>query len=138
MAAPWHCTNAHTLVGLITLACYALLSFAWVVVAKFRTAMLFALLVGLAGCQKEACPELTKLGRANPVADAEAAILRGDRRLLMLGGYVGVIPGAEGTSAPTRMLEGTGDANTSACDAMRPVAEKYALAYNRALLQRQR
>jgi hypothetical protein len=101
--------------------------------------MLLALLVGLSGCrEKETCPELEKLGRANPVIDAEAAASRGDYRLLMLGGYVGVVPGAEQTSAPTRMLEATGDANTSACDALRPVAEKYALAYNRTMLQRRR
>lgn len=130
-----------TLIRPVTLACYGPASFATVVTVMLasRTALLLALLVGLGGCRtKEACPELEKLGRANPVADAGAAASRGDYRLLMLGGYVGVVPGAERTSAPTRMLEGTGDANTSACDALRPVAEKYALAYNLTMLRRER
>jgi len=104
----------------------------------FRTTALFALLL-VGGCHRqEACPELAKLRRANPVRDAEAAASRGDHRLLMLGGFVGVVPGAERTSVPTRMLEGTGDANTNACDAMRPIAENYALAYNRTMLRQQR
>jgi len=120
------------------LARHAPTSFRVGVVAVFRTAILFALLAGLGGCQQEPCPEVAKLGRANPSTDAAAAASRGDYRLLMLGGYVGVVPGAEGTSAPTRMLEGTSDTNTSACEVMRPVAEKYALAYNLALLRHQR
>jgi hypothetical protein len=84
------------------------------------------------------CPALERLKASAPVADATAAAARGDHRLLMLGGFVGVVPAAQGTTVPTRLLEGTGDVNTQACFEMRPVAEKYAHAYNLTLLRRGR
>lgn len=100
--------------------------------------LLLIMLGGLSGCQQEACPALAKLARADPIADAQAASARADHRLLILGGYVGVVPGAEGTSAPTRMLAGTSDVNTDECERMRPVAHRYAHAYYAAILSAKR
>lgn len=82
----------------------------------------------------QSCPELESLLPGHAEADARAAARRGDSRLLMIGGYVGTIPGAEGSSRPTRLVEGTGDTATAACYALRAQAEKYALTYNRTMI----
>jgi len=78
----------------------------------------------------ERCPALEKLQRSDPVTDATAASARGDNRLLMLGGYVGTVPGAEGSNLPNRLLDGTTDTETEACYRLRGFAEAYALKYN--------
>jgi hypothetical protein len=90
-----------------------------------------ALIVMTAACHKvDRCESLERLKSADPISDAKAAIARGDRRLLMLGGYVGTVPSADGRSRPTVMLGGTGDDQTPACYSLRPVAEAYARRYN--------
>lgn len=78
------------------------------------------------------CPEIEPMVRADPAADAKVAVARGDRRFLMLGGIVGVVPGGI-AGAPTRMLDGTGDVVTPACLRLRSVAERYALTYNQTI-----
>src|SRR4051812_46671460 len=93
--------------------------------------------VTLAGCQRawEACPGLEKLRTADATADATKAVQRGDRHLLMLGGYEGTVPGDDGAKHQTVMIEETADTATEACSRMRPLAEDYALKYNRAVLK---
>lgn len=91
------------------------------------------LLLLLAGCQRHiaACPSLDRLRLADARGDAVAAMGRGDRHLIMLGGYVGTIPGGEAGNLPTELLAGTGDDATTACAALRSSAESYALRYNK-------
>lgn len=82
------------------------------------------------------------------MADAAAAHRGGDDRLLRLGGFVGEVPGGEGSALPSRMVEGrtiegrtiedqtvegTSDTESGACFALRAVAESYARRYNRAI-----
>jgi hypothetical protein len=94
------------------------------------------LLVTLAACQRgvDACPGLEKLKTADAAADASKAVQRGDRHLLMLGGYVGTIPGDDGAKHQTVLIEETADTATAACARLRSLAEAYALKYNRAVL----
>jgi len=80
------------------------------------------------------CPELESLLPEHAEVDARTAASRGDTRLLMIGGYVGTIPGAEDSSTPTRLVEGTGDDQTAACRGLRSQAQKYALIYNRTMI----
>jgi hypothetical protein len=103
-----------------------------------RTARILLLASAVAACsptngkmRAQSCPELESLLPARAAADARAAAQRGDTRLLMIGGYVGTVPGARGISAPTRLVEGTGDDQSAACQDLRPQAEKYASIYNR-------
>jgi hypothetical protein len=82
-------------------------------------------------CPQAGCPSLDQLGQADPASDARAASSRGDDSLLMLGGYVGTIPGYEGKQSPlTRLMEGTSDQETDVCRRLRPLAEIYARKYN--------
>src|ERR1043165_3451809 len=81
-----------------------------------RCAATILVLCAVAACHKaERCPSLENLKLADPVADATSAQAHGDHRLLMLGGFVGTIPGAEGSPQPTRLIEGTSDTETKAC-----------------------
>ena len=50
--------------------------------------------------------------------------------MLMLGGFVGTTPGAEGSGLPRELLEGTGDTETAACLRLRDFAETYVGKYN--------
>ncbi len=59
---------------------------------------------------------------------------RGDRHLLMLGGYAGTVPGEDGAEHQTVMIEETADTAPAACSRLRPLAEAYALKYNRSVL----
>ncbi len=102
-----------------------------------RNVVTVAALAFTLACQKPPCPPLARLERADPIADARSAASRGDHRLLMLGGVVGTAPGSDGgASGRTKFLEGTSDTETEACARMRPVAERYALAYNMTMLGR--
>jgi hypothetical protein len=83
------------------------------------------------------CPTLERLSHADPAADAQAAVSRRDCHLLMLGGYVGTVPGGEMSfrREQAEMMPDTGDVVTNdACPALRPVAERYALKYNETVL----
>ena len=80
------------------------------------------------------CPGLEKLRTADAHADAAKAVQRDDRHLIMLGGYVGTVPGDDGTKHQTVMIEETSDTATAACTGLRPLAEAYALKYNRSVL----
>jgi hypothetical protein len=76
------------------------------------------------------CPELERLKPDQARSDALAATAKGDKHLIMLGGYVGVVPGGNPTNLPTVLLASTGDTAPEACRRLRPKAESYALAYN--------
>ncbi|RYD65042.1 MAG: hypothetical protein EOP84_32235 [Verrucomicrobiaceae bacterium] len=84
----------------------------------------------------DACPAIDRLRHRNAVADARTALATGDRHLLMLGGYVGTVPGLSSSSVyPTKMLEGTSDSNTLACLRQMSLAEIYASKYNRTIVR---
>ena len=70
------------------------------------------------------------------VADAREALAKGDRRLLMVGGFVGEVPGVPNPDAyPTRMMDGTSDTTTEACARQHSIAETYAAKYNETIAQ---
>ena len=96
-------------------------------------------LTALASCTEQpgaGCPAIEKLARRDAAADARAALAKGDHHLLMLGGFVGEIPGVSNTDAyPTRMVEGTSETTPNACRRRRDVAEAYAAKYNRTIVQ---
>jgi hypothetical protein len=93
----------------------------------------------LAGCTSKpeaTCPAIEALSHRDAVADARAALTKGDRHLLMLGGFVGVVPGVEDPgSLPTHMMEGTSDLKTEACAPLGATAEAYATKYNRTIVE---
>jgi hypothetical protein len=96
-----------------------------------------ALVTNAAPQSKGHCPTLERLSHADPAADAQAAVSRRDCHLLMLGGYVGTVPGGEMSfrREQAEMMPDTGDVVTNdACPALRPVAERYALKYNETVL----
>ncbi len=79
------------------------------------------------------CPSLERLKAADATADAEAAHARGDNHLVMLGGYVGTVPGVSEdlvSLLPHVMLTETSDTTTEGCQELRSVAEGYASTYN--------
>jgi hypothetical protein len=80
------------------------------------------------------CPSLERLKSSDARSDAMRAARVGDRRLLMIGGFVGTIPGASGTNHQTVMIEGSGDDSGLACYRLRSLAEQYALRYNQTML----
>jgi hypothetical protein len=95
----------------------------------------------LAACGLEAgdpfvrCNELRSLDVAKSEQDALAAKLRGDVRLLMIGGLVGEVPGADERNWAVRMIEGTTDRETTECRRLRHKAESYARRYNQRMTQ---
>ncbi len=100
-----------------------------------RKLVAIAILCLATACQRlDRCESIEKLKSNDPAADAKAALARGDFHILMLGGYVGVAPGAENSSLQTVMIEGTSDTTTEACLALRPAAEAYALQYNKVIV----
>lgn len=106
------------------------------------TSMKQAILLGLlavAGCSSQAkvgCPALQALSHRDAAADAREALARGDYRLLMLGGFVGSVPGVTDPGKhTTRMLDGTSDTTSDACRRIAATAEAYAVKYNRAIVQ---
>ena len=102
-----------------------------------RRAVLFGL-AAVASCASEpesTCPSVEALAGRNAVADARAALARGDRHLLMLGGFVGEIPGVRNSGRnPTRKIEGTSDTATAACRRLGGIAEAYATKYNQTVV----
>jgi pimeloyl-ACP methyl ester carboxylesterase len=79
----------------------------------------------------DSCPSLERLETADARADASAAAARGDYHLLMLGGFVGRVPGAGGRrDLPTVMIVGTDDTTTLGCMRLDAAAEDYARRYN--------
>jgi hypothetical protein len=99
---------------------------------------LFLGIAALASCTSKpelTCPSIEALAHRDAVADARAAVARGDRHLLMLGGFVGVVPGVADPGAyPTRMIEGTSDSTTETCSRLRRTAEAYATKYNQTVV----
>lgn len=95
--------------------------------------------IALASCTQQSnvgCPSIELLTKRDAAADARAALAEDDHRLLVLGGFVGEVPGVPNADAqPTRMIEGTSDATTEACRGQRDVAEVYATKYNRTIVQ---
>jgi hypothetical protein len=92
----------------------------------------------LTGCtsQPEAQCPIENLSKRDAVADARAALANGDRHLLMVGGFVGTVPGVEDSeSYPTRMMEGTSDTDIRRCAGQRAAAEAYAAKYNQTVVR---
>ena len=93
----------------------------------------------LASCTPEpeaGCAAIERLAQRNAATDARAALAKGDRHLLMLGGFAGSVPGVpEPTAHPTRMMEGTSDTTTKACSRERAIAEAYAAKYNEIIIR---
>jgi hypothetical protein len=97
------------------------------------------ILITLAGCTQQrdvGCPAIDALAHRDAVADARNALARGDRHLLMLGGFVGEIPGVSNSDAyASQMVEGTSDTTKDACRRRRSVARAYAARYNQTIVQ---
>jgi hypothetical protein len=73
------------------------------------------------------CAAIEKLAHRDPVADARAALAKGDRHWLMLGGFAGAVPGVENSDGyQTQMIKGTSDVKTEACARQGATAESYA------------
>lgn len=92
----------------------------------------------LLGCSQNApqsCPSIERLLHRNAVADARAALAKGDNHLLSLGGFVGSAPGAENADLTNTVeIEGTSDTATGACRRLGNVAETYATKYNQTIV----
>ena len=93
----------------------------------------------VSGCTSEpnaGCPAIERLAQRDAVADASSALAKGDRHLLVIGGFVGSVPGVENPgSLPTQVVEGTSDARTEACAQLRSTAEAYAARYNQTIIR---
>ncbi len=101
-----------------------------------NTLLAAAIVLSSCGHRKEAsCPALDALAQRDAKADATAAANRGDERLVMVGGFVGELPGGL-SHQQVRVLEGTGDTSKS-CLKKRRIAFRYARTYNRTILKRQ-
>jgi hypothetical protein len=90
-----------------------------------------------------AVDEVSKLKLDTAGADAEAAIARGDLRLLAVYGITLEVPGTTETPSKLRekyglrILEGTGDAITGPKDqALNKLARKYARTYNQTIISK--
>ena len=81
------------------------------------------------------CIELRNLSVANAEQDARDAKMKGDVRLLMIGGLVGEVPGSDGREIAVRMIDGTTDREAPECWKLRRKAENYALRYNEQMLR---
>lgn len=103
-----------------------------------KRAFLFCL-ASLPSCTSQpdaGCPPIERLAHRDASADARAALAKGDGHLLMLGGFVGSVPGvANPGSYPTQMMEGTSDTKTEGCAHQEAIAEAYAAKYNRTIVQ---
>ena len=96
-------------------------------------------LIAVASCTQQShvgCPAIENLAHRDAAADARAALARGERHLLMLGGFAGEVPGVPNSDAyPTRIVGGTSDTTTEACNQRRDIAEAYATKYNQTVVQ---
>ena len=92
-----------------------------------------------AGCtsqRNERCQALSRIVRGDPLVDARAALAKGDRHLLSLGGFVSSTPGiADPSSYSTQELPATTDTEVGQCGREQGMAEAYAARYNRAIVQ---
>ena len=85
---------------------------------------------------------LSQLNLANPVADVEAALARGDTRFIGINGFTCFAPGLETASQPQpgatnlKCLEGTSDVIVQGEKSLRQSAVQYARTYNRELVVR--
>jgi hypothetical protein len=100
-----------------------------------------AVLIGiaaLAGCTSKprpTCPGIEVLAHKDATADARAALARGDRHLLTLGGFVGSVPGVQHWDGyQLQEIEGTSDTATEACRRLGATAEAYASRYNQTVV----
>jgi hypothetical protein len=98
-------------------------------------------MAALGGCSSQhqtGCPPIEKLARRDAAADARAALAWGDRRLLVLNGEFGAFPpGVTSTNLrldQVRIMEGTSNKPSKACDRLRGTAETYAIKYNRIII----
>ena len=95
-------------------------------------------IAALAGCTSKpqpTCPSIEALAHRDAIADARAAVGRGDRHLLTLGGYVGSVPGVENWAGyKLEEIEGTSDTTTEACRRLGATAEAYATKYNQTVV----
>lgn len=67
--------------------------------------------------------------------DARAALARGDRHLLELGGFAGSVPGVENWDGyQLEEIEGTSDTTNEACRRLGATAEAYATKYNQTVV----
>ena len=83
-----------------------------------------------------ACPTIHNVAQRDADADARAALARGDHYLLMLGGFVGTVPGVENPgSYPTQVMEGTSDIETETCARQGATAESYVTKYNQTIVR---
>jgi hypothetical protein len=97
-----------------------------------------AALLALGSCTqpKSGCPAIEALSQRNAVADARTALAKGDHHLLMLGGFVGEVPGVSNANGySTRMVEGTSDTTSNECRQRVSIAKAYAEKYNRTIVQ---
>jgi hypothetical protein len=109
--------------------------------AACMTRTVLIILVALGGCSPQSqpgCSQIENLARRDAATNARAALARGDRRLLMLNGPFGAMgpPGVTSTSLrldQVRIIEGTSNSASKACDRLRGTAETYAMKYNRIL-----
>jgi hypothetical protein len=96
-------------------------------------------IAALASCTSQPhadCPAIERLAQRDAAADARTALAKGDRHLLMLGGFVGSVPGVQNPNGhTTQMMEGTSDVRTAACAGQRATAEAYATKYNLTVVQ---
>ena len=102
------------------------------------TRVAFILIAALSSCSppnQTGCPAIEKLAHRDAAADARIALARGDRRILMLGGFAGQTPGVVNADGrDVRMMEGTSDTETGACWRQGATAEAYAAKYNRTMV----
>jgi hypothetical protein len=84
------------------------------------------------------CPAIERLTVESAAGNARRAFGSGDHRLLMIGAFVGTVPGAIGEAQNPVLVEGTGDTVSEACRILRPKAEAYALAYNQTIVRLRR
>jgi hypothetical protein len=81
------------------------------------------------------CLKLASHDPSNAPSDALAAFARGERRLMGVYGYTGIVPGAEEVNLPVTYIEGTSDMIESAeCERLNPLAHQYAENFNRRML----
>jgi hypothetical protein len=92
----------------------------------------------LAGCTAKpepTCPSIEALAHKDAIADGRAALVRGDRHLLTLGGFVGSVPGVENWDGyQLQEIEGTSDTATEACRRLGATAKAYATKYNQSVV----
>jgi hypothetical protein len=84
---------------------------------------------------RAACPTLAIYDPAAAPSHATAAFARGERRLMGVYGYTGIVPAAEHVNLPVTYIQGTSDAIGSAeCGRLNGLAHQYAEKFNRQML----